>query len=87
VTTTKVLGKNNKHKVLVYTLSTCAWCKKIKSFLRDLDVEFEYVDADLLSDGEREKIKRFVFSYPLTIIDDKIIIDGFKENRILEALA
>jgi glutaredoxin len=86
MTTIKVSGKSNKHKVLVYALSTCAWCKKIKSFLRDIDVEFEYIDVDLSSKEEREKIRRFVLSYTLTIIDDKIIIDGFKKDKILKAL-
>jgi glutaredoxin len=86
MTKIKVSGKINKHKVLVYTLSTCIWCKKIKKFLQDLDVEYEYIDVDLSDDKEREKIRRFVFSYPLTIIDEKILIDGYKEDKILKVL-
>ena len=42
---TKVDGKN-KGKVLIYTLSTCIWCRKVKSLLKDLEVEYYYLDMD-----------------------------------------
>ena len=38
----KVPGKNNKHKVLLYVISTCAWCKQTKSFLKGNNIEYEY---------------------------------------------
>jgi glutaredoxin-like protein NrdH len=44
----KVSGSNREHKVQVYTLSTCGWCKKMKALLKKLDVEYEYEDIDLL---------------------------------------
>ncbi len=88
----KVPGKNNKHKVLMYAISTCAWCKLTKNFLKDNNIEYEYVDVDL-SDGEdREKIRREILkrrgrlSYPAIIIDDKILINGFREGKIKETL-
>ncbi len=88
----KVPGKNNKHKVLMYAISTCAWCKLTKNFLKDNNIEYEYVDVDL-SDGEdREKIRREILkrrgrlSYPAIIIDDKILINGFREDKIKETL-
>jgi glutaredoxin-like protein NrdH len=88
----KVPGKNNKHKVFMYAISTCAWCKLTKNFLKDNNIEYEYVDVDL-SDGEdREKIRREILkrggrlSYPAIIIDDKILINGFREDKIKETL-
>lgn len=88
----KVPGKNNKHKVLMYAISTCAWCKLTKNFLKDNNIEYEYVDVDL-SDGEdREKIRREILkrrgrlSYLAIIIDDKILINGFREDKIKETL-
>ena len=88
----KVPGKNNKHKVLMYAISTCAWCKLTKNFLKDNNIEYKYVDVDL-SDGEdREKIRREILkrrgrlSYPAIIIDDKILINGFREDKIKETL-
>lgn len=89
----RVSGNNKKHKVFVYALSTCAWCKKTKQFLKDKDVEYEYVDVDLLSKEDLEKVKAEIASrgaqllFPLIVIDDKVIITGFREDQISGALA
>jgi len=88
----KVSGKNNKHKVLLYALSTCAWCKMTKQFLKDKSIEYEYVDVDLSSEEDLEKIKRDILrrggelSYPVTIIDDKVLINGFRKDKIMKVL-
>jgi glutaredoxin-like protein NrdH len=88
----KVPGKNNKHKVLMYTLSTCAWCKKTKKFLKDNNIEYEYVDVDLSNDDDHEKIRNDILrrggpiSYPTIIIDDRKLITGYSEDEIKEAL-
>ncbi|MEJ2280450.1 MAG: glutaredoxin family protein, partial [Candidatus Bathyarchaeota archaeon] len=88
----RVEGKNIRHKVLLYAISTCPWCKKEKQLLKDNNIEFEYVDVDLCSDEDYEEIRKDIinrggrFSFPAIIIDDKILINGFKEKEILEAL-
>jgi len=88
----KVSGKNNKHKVLLYALSTCAWCRLTKQFLNDNRIEYEYVDVDLCSEKDREKVRTDIqrrggdVSYPTIIIDDKILINGFRKDKIREAL-
>ena len=55
----KVSGKKNDHKVTLYALSTCVWCKLTKQFLNENNVEYEFVDVDLL-DNERKQ--RFINS-------------------------
>ncbi len=88
----KVSGKNRKHKVLLYALSTCAWCKMEKQFLKDSSVEYEYVDVDLCNEKEREKIRGEILrrggelKYPTLIIDDMNLISGFHEEKIRKAL-
>jgi len=88
----KVPGKNNRHKVLVYALSTCAWCKLTKQFLKDNSVEFQYVDVDLCKDEDKEKVREDILdrggslSYPTIIIDDKFLITGFRKDKLKEAL-
>jgi len=88
----KVSGVNNAHKVVVYALSTCVWCKMIKQFLKDNNVEFEYIDVDLCEEGEKARIREELqsksgsLSYPTVIVDDKIVIVGFKEDKLKEAL-
>ena len=88
----KITGKNKKHKVFLYAISTCAWCKMNKQFLKDNDVEYEYVDVDLTSQRDHEKIRQDIENrggepnYPLIIVDDKVMINGFRKDRIKEAL-
>ncbi len=88
----KVSGKNNKHKVLVYALSTCAWCKMTKKFLSDSGVEYEFVDVDLASAQDHERIRDDIVkkggetSYPTTIVDNKIVILGFRKDLLQKAL-
>jgi glutaredoxin len=89
---TRVSGKNKQHKVLMYAISTCAWCKMTKKFLKDHDVEYEYVDVDMTSDEDHEKIRKDITSkgaepsYPTLIVDDKTVITGFRKDQIKEAL-
>jgi glutaredoxin len=88
----KVSGKNKKHKVLVYALSTCPWCRLTKQFLKDNEIEYEYVDVDFCNKEDMKKIRKHIlnlagkFTYPTTIIDDKILINGFRKERIKEVL-
>ena len=88
----KVSGRNNKHKVFVYALSTCAWCKQTKKFLKENEIEHEYVDVDLCDEEDQEKVSKDVLSkggrlsYPAIIIDSKILINGFHVDKIKETL-
>jgi glutaredoxin len=88
----KVPGKNNKNKVFVYALSTCAWCKMMKQYLKDNDVEFEFVDVDKCSEEDLSKIKEDILSkgghlsYPIMVINNKTLINGFRKDKIKEHL-
>ena len=79
----KVQGTNTKHKVFVYALSTCVWCKMTKQFLQDNGIAFEYIDVDLADEEDKAKIRADIqkkggtLSYPTTIIDDKPLLLGF----------
>ena len=88
----KVSGKKSQHKVVLYALSTCAWCKMTKQFLKDNDNEFEYVDVDLCKEEDKQKIRQHIqskggpLSYPTVIVDDKVLITGFRKDKLKEAL-
>ncbi|MEM2924738.1 MAG: glutaredoxin family protein [Methanocellales archaeon] len=80
-----------KVKVKVYGLSTCGFCKRAKQLLRELKVEYEAIDLDLL-EGDKKKemlleVKRLNpdLSYPTLVINDRVIV-GFNEAEIREAL-
>ena len=90
----KVPGSKKDHKVMIFTLTTCGWCKKTKKLLKDLDVEYEYADIDTLKGEEREKVRAELRKYnprmsaPTVIIDDgKNVIVGFDEEKVREALS
>jgi glutaredoxin len=88
----KVPGKNNKNKVFLYTLSTCAWCRMTKQYLKENGVEYEYVDVDSCSEEDLNKIKKDILSkggslsYPVIIVNDKTLINGFRKDLIKEHL-
>ncbi len=88
----KVPGKNTKHKVFVYALSTCAWCRLTKRYLKDNGIEYEYVDVDLCDDDDKDEVKQDILdkggdlSYPTIIIDDKTLITGFRKDKLKEIL-
>ena len=88
----KVSGQKNQHKVVLYALSTCAWCKMTKQFLEDNDVEFAYVYVDLCEEEDKQKIRQQIqnkggsLSYPTIIVDDNMLITGFRADKLKEAL-
>ncbi len=77
--------------VKVYSLSTCPWCKKVKKFLDEKNVEYEVVDVDLAQGDEQkqalEEVEKLTGkrAFPVTVIDDEVI-SGYKEDKIEEAL-
>ena len=88
----KVQGKKNEHKVVVYALSTCVWCKMTKQYLKDNDIAFEFINVDMTEPEEKEQIHQQILnkggnlSYPTTIVDDKTLITGFRKDQLKEAL-
>ena len=77
--------------VKVFTLSTCSHCKSAKRFLEQSGVTYDFVDVDLLKGEERKAVIEEVkemnprCSFPTMKIGDMIVV-GFKENEIKEAL-
>lgn len=77
--------------VIVYALSTCPWCKKVKQLLNDKGVQFKAIDVDLVKGDEQQEALQEVErltgkrSFPVTLIGDNVIL-GYKEDKILEAL-
>lgn len=78
-------------KIKLYTLSTCSHCMRTKRFFNENGINMEFVDVDLLSGAERERIMNEVrklnpdCSFPTICIGDTIII-GFHEDKLKKAL-
>jgi len=84
-------GKSDK-KIVLYALSTCPWCHKAKKLLDDLGMAYDFWEVDLLSGEEDKKVSAEIAkhtsdeSFPIIVIDDKKVIQGFDEEAIREAL-
>ena len=82
---------NNNIKPKLYTLTTCLHCKAAKRFLKEHGIGFDYVDVDMLTGSERERVISELMEltgtcrFPTIIIGKKVII-GFKETELREAL-
>ena len=85
--TVKVDGKRKDHQVFMYTISTCGFCKRTKQFMKDKDVEHEYIDVDKVSKEERDTIHKDIknrggrLAFPTIIIDNTMLITGFRPER------
>jgi len=81
----------NAIPIKLYTLSTCSHCKTLKRSLEAYEVEFEFIDVDLLKKKERKaamKELRLINpkgSFPTLQVGDQVVV-GFKEEEIKEAL-
>lgn len=86
----KHVDGQDKGKIMVYALSTCAWCKRAKKLLNDLNVAYDYIDVDLEDDEEQDRLDAIIEkfnpygSFPTIVIDDRECIVGFQPKEIKE---
>ncbi len=79
-------------RVFMYTLSTCPWCRKAKKYFADRNIPFEYVDYDLATPEEQQKIEQEMtarggqLSFPWVLIGDQLVV-GWNPARYDECLA
>jgi glutaredoxin len=75
----------------MFALSTCGWCRKTKALLKDLEVEYQCTDVDLLEGDAREQAREELAkfnpkrSFPTLVIDGEVIV-GFDQDKIKKAL-
>lgn len=77
--------------IILYSLTTCAFCTATKKMLDDLGIDYQCIQADELSGGEREKVIEELktlnprCSFPTIVIENQVII-GYKVQEIKEKL-
>ena len=90
--TVRVEGERSEHGVFLFALSTCGWCKRTKEFLSENDVAFEYIDVDNCTLEEKREVGRLLkerdvpLGFPVTIVDDEVVITGFRPDEFREVL-
>ncbi len=78
-------------EIRLFTLSTCSHCNRTKRFFNDNGIKMEFIDVDLLTGEERERIMNEVSklnpecTFPTICIGDTIIV-GFNEEKLKKAL-
>lgn len=83
-------GDGADEKILIFTLSTCMWCKKCKRFLNDQNLKYRYIDMDqidyqdkaVLLDYLRENYNSRV-SYPFLVCESGHVV-GYDPNKYTE---
>ena len=77
---------SRKKKVILYTTSTCPYCRRLKSFLKDNDIPFSNNDVGKSREKlEEMKKKSGQMSVPVTDVGGTILV-GFNRERIAREL-
>lgn len=82
--------EEQKKKVRLYSLSTCPTCKRVKKFLDEHNIKYEFTEVDLLDSGEQwltsKEVKRYnpAVTYPTLVIEEVVL--GLDEEAIKNAL-
>lgn len=93
VTYTNVEGSRADHEVVVYSLSTCAFCRRAIEYLKNADVQFRFshldqIDLETKRSVKRELAERFdnIVVFPILVVDDQRAYSGFTESVWARAL-
>lgn len=78
--------EKKSHNVKIYTTPTCVWCKKVKEFLNENNVEFKEVDVSTDQEAAQEMTEKSGQTGTPVIDIDGTIIVGFDETAIRKAL-
>jgi glutaredoxin len=79
-------------QVTLYSLQTCAHCRKAKNFLQHHQIAFRIIYMDLLIGAERnEEMRRLrrinpACSFPTIIVNQEVVV-GFKEEKLRRLLS
>ena len=83
-----VSGSISSHNVMLYTISTCIWCKRLKSKLGGKDIQYSYIDIDLVPYMQKEVLKTQLrqfksrLAFPMMFVDDKFIPNAEIDQKI-----
>ncbi|MBN2586128.1 MAG: glutaredoxin family protein [Candidatus Fermentibacteraceae bacterium] len=82
----------DRGRVILFALSTCAWCRKTRRLLDSLGVSYSYIYVDRLNGEDRREavaeMRRHnpAGNFPTVVIDNDTVITGHSPERLREAL-
>ncbi len=77
--------------IILYSLTTCPWCHKVRELLDAASVAYDYIDVDLTDGEERQEtlsqVERYSprLSFPVLLINNQVFI-RYQEDEIQEGL-
>jgi len=81
---------NQQAKVIVFTTSTCSWCRVVKQHLKKHKIRFKEIDITKDERAARDMVRRTgQQGVPVTLINNRPIVGFDKEkiNRLLNIKA
>jgi len=87
----EVDGENGiDEDILIFTLSTCMWCKKCKTFLNDHKMKYRYIDVDKIDVKDKSTLINYLkekyesrISYPFLVCESGYVV-GYNPNKYEE---
>jgi len=84
--------KGSEENILLFTLSTCMWCKKCKRFLNDRNLKYRYIEVDKIDRKDKSIILDYLkskydsrISYPFLVCEKGHVV-GYNPNKYEELL-
>ena len=81
-----------EENILIFTLSTCQWCKKCKRFLNEKKMKYRYIDVDKIDPKDKAKILDYLkstyqsrVSYPFFVCESGHVA-GYNPNKYMDLL-
>jgi glutaredoxin-like YruB-family protein len=73
-------------KVIIYTTTTCPFCKMAKDFFKENNIEYTEKNVEIDGEALKEMVEKSgQMGVPVIDIDNQIIV-GFDEEAIRDAL-
>lgn len=83
---TRVEGARSDHDITVYALSTCGFCKRALSYLKEKGFAHRYIHVDTIPLETKNEVKRILkerfkddVAFPFAVIDGDKHLVGFIE--------
>jgi glutaredoxin-like protein NrdH len=83
---TKVDGRRAEPQIVVFSLSTCGFCKRAMTFLENQGFAYQYIHLDKVPLDQKTSVKKELqenfntaVAFPFVLINDKDTLVGFVE--------
>lgn len=86
-------GSKCQYDLVLYALTTCAFCKRAIEFLQQHDVRFRYIYLDEINPMVKQTVKSELKGqfkrlpvFPVLVVDNEDALSGFSEEKWKERL-